>query len=141
MRPSPRWRGRWNPNPNPNANPNLHPNPNPNPHPNPDPDPNPNQVARQMEARNERLRRNQLEPQDMQVLIASALNSVDGVSDVSKVDGAIAPTLTPTPTPTPTLTPTPTPTLTPTLTPSPRPPCLLWLYLLTMAIPTTRRTP
>jgi hypothetical protein len=96
-----------------------------------------------MEARNERLRRNQLEPQDMQVLIASALNSVDGVSDVSKVDGAIAPTLTPTPTPTP------------TLTPSPRPPCLftmaiptyygytylLWLYLLTMAIPTTRRTP
>ena len=77
-----------------------------------------------MEARNERLRRNQLEPQDMQVLIASALNSVDGVSDVSKVDGAIAPTLTPNPNP------TLTPTLAPTLMPSPRPPCLLRLYLL-----------
>jgi hypothetical protein len=62
-----------------------------------------------MEARNERLRRNQLEPQDMQVLIASALNSVDGVSDVSKVDGAIAPALTPTPTPNPTPQPQPHP--------------------------------
>ena len=47
------------------------------------------EVARQMEARNEGLSRNQLDPEDMQVLIASALNSVEGVSDVSKADAIV----------------------------------------------------
>ena len=47
------------------------------------------EVGRQMEARNEGLRRNQLELEDMQVLITSALSSVEGVSDVSKADAIV----------------------------------------------------
>ena len=47
------------------------------------------EVERQLNARNEALAENKLTQEDMQVLIVSAINSVDGVSDYSKADAIV----------------------------------------------------